>query len=140
MDRSALVEQLRGQLQRDDVVASVDVGWVGAAHQGTVFDLAGVTDPVVARLVGGHTSKRVAPEMLLSRGVTHVLMLVSSRNTASPEEAWENCEVSRAVEVRLCWDPDVRAAFRFAGVVHSTESLRYVVVERNVGTREHGSR
>jgi len=138
-DRSVLVEQLRDTARDGDVIASVDVGWVGAAHRGVVVDLAGVTDPVVASLPGGHTSKRILPEMLELRGVTHLLMLVRSAGRdssrlsdqeVSGEQAWEECLMSRRVEVDLCRSKDVRSVFKPAGTVEATESLRYVVLKR----------
>jgi hypothetical protein len=130
-DRAVLIEQLRGRVRPSDVVASLDIGWVGAAHQGTVVDLAGVTDPVVAGLPGGHTSKRIPPEMLASRGVTHMLLLLPSASPLPPSEAWENCALSRAVEARLCRAEQVRSSFQLGGVVRSTDSLQYLVLERS---------
>jgi hypothetical protein len=130
-DRAVLIEQLRERVRPRDVVASLDIGWVGAAHQGTVVDLAGVTDPVVAGLPGGHTSKRIPPEMLDSRGVTHLLLLLPSASPLPPNKAWEDCALSRAVEARLCRAEQVRASFYLAGVVRSTDSLQYLLLERS---------
>ena len=48
-------------------VAALDVGWVGAATDADVVDLAGLTDPEIAALPGGHTSKRVDAMFLLAR-------------------------------------------------------------------------
>lgn len=141
-DRTVLVDGLRERVRPSHVVASVDIGWVGAAHQGTVVDLAGVTDPAVAALPGGHTSKRIPQEMLASRGVTHLLLLLPSSHPPPPTEAWETCSLSRAVEVRLCRAAQVRAEFQLAGVVRSTDALQYLLLERSsdVGRRvtHHG--
>lgn len=68
-DRMALVEAARGVLAGKRVVAAVDVGWVGAATDAEVVDLAGVTDLAIAALPGGHTSKAVTGAMLAERGV-----------------------------------------------------------------------
>lgn len=130
-DRTVLIEQLGERVHPSDVVASLDIGWVGAAHRGTVVDLAGVTDPVVAGLPGGHTSKRIPPEMLDARGVTHLLLLFPPASPLAPSDAWENCALSRAVETRLCRAQQVRARFHLAGVVRSTDSLQYLLLERS---------
>jgi len=58
-------------------VASLDVGWVGAAGDYDVIDLAGVTDPEVAYLPGGHTSKRLPADFLERRGVDALVLLAN---------------------------------------------------------------
>jgi hypothetical protein len=73
-DRRDLIAKARPLLVTSRVVASLDVGWVGAATDADVFDLAGVTDPAIATLRGGHTSKRVDPAMLLDRHVDTVVI------------------------------------------------------------------
>lgn len=59
-------------------VASVDIGWIGATLPATgelqVVDLAGVTDPEVAYLPGGHTSKRLPADFLERRSVDTLLL------------------------------------------------------------------
>ncbi len=127
-DRMVLIEQLRGQLRPDDVVACLDVGWVGVAHRGSVFDLAGVTDPQVAALPGGHTSKRVTAEMLDARGVTHLLVLLARGESGL--DAWQSCGLGRSVEVRLCRSEAVRAKFHPTRLVRSTDTLQYLLLER----------
>jgi hypothetical protein len=73
-DRRALVERARPLLAGAHAVASVDVGWLSAATDARIVDLAGLTDPAFAALPGGHTSKRVDAGMLLERGVDVVLL------------------------------------------------------------------
>lgn len=74
MDRLALIEAARPHLQGRRV-ASVDVGWVGATGPEAVIDLAGVTDPSVAVLPGGHTSKRLDPNFLERRRAERLVVL-----------------------------------------------------------------
>jgi hypothetical protein len=66
-DRAALVEAARPLLTDARRVAALDVGWVGAATEADLVDLAGLTDPEIAALPGGHTSKRVDAIFLLAR-------------------------------------------------------------------------
>jgi len=66
-DRAALIAAARPLLQNARIVAALDVGWVGAATEAEIVDLAGITDPTIAALPGGHTSKRVDPAFLLAR-------------------------------------------------------------------------
>ncbi len=68
VDRSALVDAARPLLASVGTIATVDIGWVSAVSEGVIVDLAGVTDPEVAVLGGGHTSKRIDPAFLLARG------------------------------------------------------------------------
>jgi hypothetical protein len=67
--REELIERARPLLKNARVVAAVDVGWLGAATDATIVDLAGVTDPRIAQLVGGHTSKRISPGLFSDREV-----------------------------------------------------------------------
>ncbi len=72
--RNELVVRARPVLAGADVVAALDVGWVGAATEARIVDLAGLTDPAIAALPGGHTSKRVDAAMLLDRNVDAVVV------------------------------------------------------------------
>lgn len=76
-ERRALIESARPVLTGARRVAALDVGWVGVAHPGLVVDLAGVTDPSIARLAGGHTTKRVPADLLRTRRVDHVVLLLA---------------------------------------------------------------
>jgi hypothetical protein len=72
-DRADLVTRARPVLTGAQVVAALDIGWVGAATDASIVDLAGLTDASIAMLPGGHTSKRVDTSMLLDRGVDTVV-------------------------------------------------------------------
>ncbi|MDB4946500.1 MAG: hypothetical protein JWP97_6034, partial [Labilithrix sp.] len=80
-DRADLVRRARPVLASAHVVAALDVGWVSAsvADDARIVDLAGLTDPQIALLPGGHTSKRVDVAMLLDRNVDAVLVYSEPR-------------------------------------------------------------
>jgi hypothetical protein len=80
-DRDALVRAARPVLADAHVVAALDVGWVSAAvpPEARIVDLAGLTDPAIAVLPGGHTSKRVDAAMLLDRGVDTLIVYSDAR-------------------------------------------------------------
>lgn len=67
--RWALVESARGVLDGYSTIATVDIGWVGMATDAKIVDLAGVTEPRIAQLPGGHTSKAIFPGMFSGRDV-----------------------------------------------------------------------
>jgi hypothetical protein len=73
-DRADLIARARPVLAGAHVVAALDIGWVGAATDARIVDLAGLTDASIALLPGGHTSKRVDVPMLLDRGVDIVIV------------------------------------------------------------------
>ena len=61
-------------------IAALDVGWPSAASDAAIVDLAGLTDPEIAVLPGGHTSKRVDPSMLLARDPDVILLYFRMEN------------------------------------------------------------
>jgi hypothetical protein len=73
--RARLIADARPALAGARSVATLDAGWVGASTDADILDLAGVTDPRIARLPGGHTSKQLPRELLSERGVDAVLGL-----------------------------------------------------------------
>jgi hypothetical protein len=88
-DRRELVARARPALETAKVVAALDVGWVGAATEARIVDLAGLTDPAIAVLSGGHTSKAVDLPMLLDREVDTLVVyseprIVEQRLLSSP--------------------------------------------------------
>ncbi len=78
-DRMDLVVRARPALEGAQVVAALDIGWVGAATDARIVDLAGLTDPAIAILSGGHTSKHVDVSMLLDRSVDTVVVYSQMR-------------------------------------------------------------
>ena len=98
-DRSALVRQATPMLASYKHVAAVDIGWVSAATEADVVDLAGLTDLSVAVLPGSHTSKHVDPGMLLDRNVDAILFYVER---PVPEgDGWRDVAYPHAVDTRL---------------------------------------
>ena len=78
-DRADLIARARPVLAGARVVAALDIGWVSAATEARIVDLAGLTDASIAMLPGGHTSKRVDTSMLLDRGVDTVIVYSNLR-------------------------------------------------------------
>ncbi|MGK3983233.1 hypothetical protein WME99_09350 [Sorangium sp. So ce136] len=126
-ERLRVVEELRGALAGAEVVAALDIGWLGAATGATLVDLAGVTDPAIAALPGGHTTKRIPGALLDARKVDAlVLLLAEGQALASP---WTASRFARGVEQHLARLPGAGEAFApvaVSGVPH----LRYVVLRR----------
>jgi hypothetical protein len=125
--RLAVIDELAPALASARVVAALDVGWVGAATDATIVDLAGVTDPAIAALPGGHTSKHVPPVLLATREVdTLVLLLDEGAPLATP---WTESRFARAVERRLAALPGADRELEPAAVAERSR-LRYVVLRR----------
>jgi len=78
--REHMVAELRPLLQGARRIATVDIGWVGRATGAEVIDLAGVTDPRVAALSGGHTSKRIVPGFFAARSIDTWLIRAADRS------------------------------------------------------------
>ena len=72
--RKELIARAVPSLAGANVVAALDIGWVGASTGARIVDLAGLTDPSIAVLPGGHTSKAVDLAMLLDRDVDTVVL------------------------------------------------------------------
>lgn len=120
-DRTELVERATPLLADAKVIAALDIGWVSAASGARVVDLAGLTDPSIAVLPGGHTSKRVDTTMLLDRGVDTVLILVYSDPRAA----------ARVVELRLLRSELFVSRFtRVAEIPFGTRGDSYAVYRR----------
>jgi hypothetical protein len=103
-DRAALIAAARPWLRSTGRVAAVDVGWVGAATDADIVDLAGVTDPEIAVLPGGHTSKRVGAMYLLGRDPDAILLYAPSGLPHAQLAEWREAQYSRVVEARLAHD------------------------------------
>ncbi len=89
--RLALIEQASPALLGARSVAALDAGWVGVAAPQTIVDLAGVTDPVIAALPGGHTSKRIPDQLLVGRGTDAWVLLLAP--DAAPDADWRKFEL-----------------------------------------------
>lgn len=125
--RLAVIDQLGEHLQGARAVATLDVGWVGAATAAPLLDLAGVTDLAVAALPGGHTTKPVPPALLERRGVDTLVLLLHA--DAPLDEPWTASRFSRRVEQHVADMPSMKERYRVVAV--SEGPLRYVVLRRN---------
>lgn len=100
--RRELVQSVSPLLTDAQNVAALDIGWLGAATDGPITDLAGVTDPEIAHLPGGHTSKRLPTNLLVRRRVdTLVLLLTPSHPAVSVGMPLQELRFARAVENSL---------------------------------------
>ncbi|MFZ5897432.1 MAG: hypothetical protein ACOY0T_40640 [Myxococcota bacterium] len=95
--RAELILRTRPLLAGAQRIASLDIGWVGASTSAHIVDLAGVTDPTVARLPGGHTTKRLPDSFIESRELDAMVLLVDN----SGLEHWPNRHFARRVEAHL---------------------------------------
>jgi hypothetical protein len=123
--RSALIEAARPALAGATRVATIDVGWVGAASEADIVDLAGATDPEIAALPGGHTSKMISGAFLTGRDPDRLVFEVAAKGAADPVPVFE-----RAVEVRLAADTMVRRRYAIAWRSPDTLPIRYVILSR----------
>lgn len=127
------IAELSPALRGSRVVAALDVGWLGAATPQTVVDLAGVTDVHVAVLAGGHTSKRINPNLLRSRNVDTLVLLLGKKR--SLEKPWYRSAFARVVELRLARMAEVQKHFVVVSRAQSTIAP-YLVLQRRHGTKE----
>src|SRR6185503_9064420 len=97
--RLELIDKLGQALRGNLVTATLDAGLVGAATEKSVLDLAGVTDPSIANLAGGHTSKRVSEGLVENRDVDGAVLLLRPGTRA--KIPWQASAFARPVEARL---------------------------------------
>ncbi len=100
-EREALIAAARPALAGDARIATLDVGWVGAASDAEVIDLAGVTDAEVAFFPGGHTSKRIPRAWLFARAPSAIVLLLARGTKLAPGARLEDLSFARAVEARV---------------------------------------
>jgi hypothetical protein len=124
-DRTALVLEARPLLRDAKKVAAVDIGWVSAATDGPILDLAGLTDPQIALLPGSHTSKRVDAAMLLDRGADALLVYVPAE---TDPENWREAPYTRVVEARLVDSPAIRERFGNPRLLKVSEANGYILL------------
>jgi hypothetical protein len=124
-ERAQLIARASPLLAGAERVASVDIGWVAVAADRHVIDLAGVTDPEVAYLAGGHTSKRLPVDFLERRNVDALVLLLAPDAPAPGEPA----RFARQVDARVM---ELRGAEQFLAVgrVPLNSSQDYLVLRR----------
>ncbi len=127
-DRRALIDRARPVLAgARTAIAAPDVGWVGAATAGPVVDLAGVTDPIIAVLPGGHTSKRI-PEVLLTQRKADTWVLLLAPGTPAADE-WQQSQFARWVDQHMARLP-LAEQFELSATLPLGTSYSYLVVKR----------
>jgi hypothetical protein len=110
-DREALVVAARPLLVGLSHVACLDVGWLSAATEEDIIDLGGVTDPSIAVLPGGLTSKRVDAMMLLTRNPDALLLYAPEGLPGDDLQAWQSAKYRGGVEGRLARDETIARRF-----------------------------
>ncbi len=123
-ERSRLIAELPPLLHDARRVASLDVGWVGAAGPYHVVDLAGVTDPEVAYLPGGHTSKRLPTDFLVRHDVEALILLRESTSGERSGQSYARQVENRVMTLRGAKD------FESVGELALTSGQSYVVLRR----------
>jgi len=111
------------------VVALVDVGFLAWRSGVEVVDLAGVTDPVVARAQGAYLDKHIDPGYLAARAPDGILLHASR----APEVDADGSLLRLAgypVERRVAAMPWVRRTFAVAAVVPYAPGYVYVLLTR----------
>jgi hypothetical protein len=133
-DRREFIGEIRRQLRGARVTATVDGGFVGAATDGAVFDLAGITDPTIARLPGDHTSKQVPEGLIESRNVDHaVIALAPGTRRAEP---WPASRFYRVADARFAAMPLVQENFELvAELPLGSTAYRYLVLKKSTSNR-----
>ncbi|HXX66884.1 MAG TPA: hypothetical protein VEK07_06870 [Polyangiaceae bacterium] len=130
-DRQVLIAAARPLLADARHVAVLDVGWVSAATETDIVDLAGVTDPQIAALPGGHTSKRVSAAMLLERAPDLLLLYAPEGLPDGLLAGWRNATFRGAVEARLARDDVIARHFAASSWLPLGEKgAGYVVLSR----------
>lgn len=113
-------------------VAAVDVGYLGYASHAPMFDLAGVTDPAIARLPGGHAAKSIDPGALEAWGPTAIVL-----HSTVPPRVHEDTLLDVAghpVERRVASMAWVRARMRIARIDEYAPAYWYVTLVPRDGT------
>jgi hypothetical protein len=111
------------------VVALVDVGYLGLSSGVEVVDLGGLTDPVIARMPGGHLEKRIDPEYLHARD-PDVIVLHSASPPRIGDDGTLRAFDGYPVERRLAAIPFVRKNFRVHAVIDYAPGYHYIVLVR----------
>jgi len=127
-DRVEVTDQLRVALRGARVTTTLDAGVVGASTDGSILDLAGVTDPSIATLSGGHGSKRVPEGLVESRGVDHAVLLLRPGTRAAVP--WQESAFARPVEARLASFSTMDDFHLVADLPVGRTPYRYLVVAR----------
>jgi hypothetical protein len=124
--RLELINRARPLLSGLRQVAALDVGWVGVAYPGEILDMAGVTDPRIARLVGGHTTKKIPNSWFDAMQPDGLVLLTAPGETL--KTPWQETAFARVVENRVKAMPYWRSCAVSGTIDLSHTSQQYVVV------------
>ncbi|HEX7478308.1 MAG TPA: hypothetical protein VF331_10915 [Polyangiales bacterium] len=120
----ALALQLQKAAHR---VALVDIGYLGYISTLQVVDLAGITDPEIARLPGGHLDKHVS-DALLARRAPDAVVLHASRPPRIDASGRLLSLAGYPVEQRVAAGAWLQTHFRVARVLHYAPHYEYVLL------------
>ncbi|HEX4352003.1 MAG TPA: hypothetical protein VHZ95_03795, partial [Polyangiales bacterium] len=127
----ALVAKLHKQTHR---VALVDIGYLGYASGCDVIDLAGITDPEIARLPGGHLDKHIDGSLLRRRDPDALVL----HSITPPMAAADGRLIGLRgypVELRVAQSAWVQREFRVAALLHYAPDYYYVLLLRRTPPR-----
>jgi len=121
-----IATRLRHESRR---VALVDIGFLGYASDCDVIDLAGITDPEVAAMAGGHLDKHIPSPWLATRAPDTVLL-----HSSLPPLAAEDGRLLRLhgypVEMRIARSAWLQREFRVAALYPYAPGYHYVLLHR----------
>jgi hypothetical protein len=120
---------LRDELSRYERVALVDIGYVAYGTDLETIDLAGVTDPEIARLPGGYLDKRIEEGFLSGRD-PDAIVLHAIEEPLVTGGALDRYYTNQGVERRVAGMDFVRHEFRVARVLEYHSAYWYVVLAR----------
>lgn len=141
--RSALVTGAKELLADRAVVGGLDVGWLGASGDFQIVDFAGLTDPDLAILPGGHTSKRLPADLLWRRKIDTLVLLTRPGEDLEriAHEGWRSTAFARQVEQRVTL-LDGAEEFALVGALPLPNTTQhYLVLQRSQErtARQHAS-
>lgn len=113
-------------------IALVDVGYLAYESKVEVIDLGGVTDPVVAKFPGGHTSKRFDIGYLQSRNPDAIVLHSIHRPVVSQDGRLLRLS-GFPVERNVAASAWVRDRFRVIRIVEYSRNYFYAVLKNRSG-------
>lgn len=125
--RRAVIDAASPVLAGAHTVAALDVGWVGVATDAKIVDLAGVTDPSIARLPGSHTAKRLPEGLLEVRAIDTLVLFTEGRGE------WPELDFVHPVEERVSRLLSFSEFRPVARIPLPFTTRSYVILKRKLG-------
>ena len=94
--RERVIQEVRPLLEGSKLTAGLDIGWLGVATRDDIIDLAGITDPRIARIPGGHTSKNIKNAWFDALRPDALVLLVAPGESSANN--WWDTRFARVVE------------------------------------------